>query len=554
VSAPVILYDTTLRDGTQREGLVLSLADKLKIARRLDEAGFPYVEGGWPGSNPKDSEFFAAARGMTFRNARLAAFGSTRHRSNAAADDPNLRAILAAETPVTTIFGKSWLLHVTDVLGATPEENLAMIGDSVAHLVAAGREVVYDAEHFFDGYRADASYALATLRAAIAAGASTVVLCDTNGGCLTEEVAAMTRNVGAELGWSVPLGIHVHDDAGLAVANSLAAVQAGVTHVQGTINGYGERCGNANLVTIWANLALKLGRATVPAGDDLSHLPELSRFVAEVVNIAPDAHAPYVGTSAFAHKGGVHGAATVRVERAYQHVDPARVGGTSRLVVSELGGRANAAWRVRQLGSVATDGLDPAELSRVVKQLEADGASFEGADASFELLVRRRHPGYRPPFRIVDYTVIVERRNGAGPRAEASVKVEVEGEVLHTAADGNGPVNALDCALRKALAAFYPALDGVHLVDYKVRILDSDAATAARTRVIIESGHETGTWTTAGAEANIIAASLAALHDSLEYAVWRLDARPERRDERSAGHAAAHGRVAEPRGEAASAS
>ena len=547
---PILLYDTTLRDGTQREGLVLSLADKLKIARRLDDAGFPYIEGGWPGSNPKDEDFFAAARGMTFRHAKLAAFGSTRHRSNRVEDDPNIRALLAAETPVTTIFGKSWLLHVTGVLGATPEENLAMIGESVAHLFNAGREVVYDAEHFFDGYKADAAYAMATLRAAIDAGASSVVLCDTNGGCLTDEVAAMTRSVRDELGHDVTLGIHVHDDAGLAVANSLAAVQAGATHVQGTINGYGERCGNANLVTIWANLRLKLGLETVPAGDDISHLPELSRFVAEVVNIAPDAHAPYVGTSAFAHKGGVHGAATVRVEQAYQHVEPALVGGTSRLVVSELGGKANAAWRVRQLGSVATEGLDPAELSKVVKQLESEGASFEGADASFELLVRRRHPDYVAPFRIVDYTVIVERRNGANPRAEASVKIEVDGEIHHTAADGNGPVNALDLAMRKALAAFFPALDGVHLVDYKVRILDGEAATEARTRVIIESAHESGTWTTAGADGNIIAASLAALHDSLEYAIWRLDARPERRDERSAGHAAVGRRgVPQPAGE-----
>ena len=516
MSAPIILYDTTLRDGTQREGLVLSLADKLKIARRLDEAGFPYIEGGWPGSNPKDEEFFAAARGMTFRHAKLAAFGSTRHRANRVEDDPNIRALLEAETPVVTIFGKSWLLHVTEVLGATPEENLAMIGESVAHLRAAGREVVYDAEHFFDGYKADAAYALATLRAAVEAGATTVVLCDTNGGCLTDEVAAMTRNVAADQHQGVALGIHVHDDAGLAVATSLAAVQAGVTHVQGTINGYGERCGNANLVTIWANLALKLGRETVPSGADLGHLPELSRFVAEVANIAPDAHAPYVGTSAFAHKGGVHGAATVRVEQAYQHVEPSRVGGTSRLV----------------------------------KQLESEGASFEGADASFELLVRRRRDDYVAPFRIVDFTVIVERRNGAFPRAEASVKVEVDGEVLHTAADGNGPVNALDLALRKALGAFYPALDGVHLVDYKVRIIDGDAATAARTRVIIETGHESGTWITAGADANIIAASVAALHDSLEYAIWRLDARPERRDERSAAHAEERRRAPQPAGEA----
>ncbi|MGH8986486.1 MAG: citramalate synthase [Acidimicrobiia bacterium] len=551
MSSPILLYDTTLRDGTQREGLVLSLADKLKIARRLDEAGFPYIEGGWPGSNPKDEEFFAAARSMTFRHAKLAAFGSTRHRANRVEDDPNIRALIEADTPVITIFGKSWLLHVSDVLGASPEENLAMIGDSVAHLRAAGREVVYDAEHFFDGYKADAAYALATLRAAVAAGATTVVLCDTNGGRLTDEVAAMTRNVVTELGMGTTLGIHVHDDAGLAVANSLAAVQAGVGHVQGTINGYGERCGNANLVTIWANLGLKLGRATVPDARDLTRLPDLSRFVAEVANIAPDAHAPYVGTSAFAHKGGVHGAATTRVEHAYQHVDPALVGGQSRLVVSELGGKANAAWRVRQLGQLTTDGLDPAELSRLVKQLESEGASFEGADASFELLVRRRHTDYRPPFRIVDFTVVVERRNGAQARAEASVKVEVDGEVLHTAADGNGPVNALDLALRKALGAFYPALDSVHLVDYKVRILDGEAATGARTRVIIETGHETGTWITVGADANIIAASLAALHDSLEYAIWRLDARPDRRDERtSARMALARHSARQPAGEA----
>ena len=548
MSEPILLYDTTLRDGTQREGLVLSLADKLKIARRLDETGFPYIEGGWPGSNPKDEEFFAAARSMTFRHARLAAFGSTRHRASRVEDDPNLRALLEAETPVTTIFGKSWLLHVTDVLGATPDENLAMVGESVAYLRKAGREVVYDAEHFFDGYKTDASYALATLREAVAAGATTVVLCDTNGGCLPDEITAMTTAVRVDLGDETMLGIHVHDDAGLAVANSLAAVAAGARHVQGTINGYGERCGNANLVTIWANLAVKLGTPTVPAGDDLTHLPELSRFVAEVANIAPDAHQAYVGTSAFAHKGGVHGAATAKVEQAYQHVDPSRVGGTSRLVVSELGGRANAAWRVRQLGQLASEGLDPAELSRLVKQLESEGASFEGADASFELLVRRRRDDYLAPFRIVDYTVIVERRNGAAPRAEASVKVEVDGEILHTAADGNGPVNALDLAMRKALGAFYPALDEVHLVDYKVRIIDGEAATGARTRVIIETGHETGTWITAGAEANIIAASLLALHDSLEYAIWRLDARPERRDERTSSHAA-HRRAAAAAGE-----
>ncbi|KRT62816.1 MAG: alpha-isopropylmalate/homocitrate synthase transferase, 2-isopropylmalate synthase [Chloroflexi bacterium CSP1-4] len=529
---PILLYDTTLRDGTQREGMVLSLADKVRIARRLDEAGFPYVEGGWPGSNPKDVEFFEAAKGMTWQNARIAAFGSTRHRSNRPEADPNLQALVAAGTPVVTIFGKSWLLHVTEVLGATADENLAMVGDSVAFCGQGGREVVYDAEHFFDGYKADRAYALATLRAAHDAGASTLVLCDTNGGCITDQVTAIVRDVMATLDLPARYGIHVHDDAGLAVANSIAAVQAGVRHVQGTINGYGERCGNANIVTVWADLALKMGRATVPAGADLSGLAELSRYVAGIANITPDAHAPYVGASAFAHKGGVHGAATARVRHAYQHVDPALVGNETRLVVSELGGRVNTQWRAEQLGHELEGVVDPRELSRLIKQLESEGASFEGAEASFELLIRRHQKGYQAPFRLLDFTVFVEQRDGRDLRAEATVKVEVEGEVLHTAADGNGPVNALDSALRKALRAFYPQLDGVHLVDYKVRILDGDAATAAKTRVVIDSASEWGTWSTGGADTNIIAASWQALGDSLEYALWKSGAQTQRRDER----------------------
>ncbi len=529
---PVILYDTTLRDGTQREGMVLSLSDKLKIARRLDEAGMPYVEGGWPGSNPKDVEFFEAARGMTWQHARIAAFGSTRHRSNRPEDDPNLRALVAAGTPVVTIFGKSWLLHVTEVLGATADENLAMVGDSVAFCRAAGAEVVYDAEHFFDGYKADRAYALATLRAAHAAGATSLVLCDTNGGSMTHEVSAIVHDVIATLDVPVTYGIHVHDDAGLAVANSLAAVQAGARHVQGTINGYGERCGNANLVTIWADLALKLGVETVPAGMDLSGLAELSHFVAEVANIPPDGHQPYVGVSAFAHKGGVHGAATARVRHAYQHIDPAVVGNETRLVVSELGGRVNTQWRAEQLGLRLDGVVDPRTLSQLIKQLEADGASFEGAEASFELLIRRHQPDYHAPFDVVDFTVLVEQREGREMLAEATVKVEVEGEVLHTAADGNGPVNALDSALRKALAAFYPQLDLVHLVDYKVRILDGGSATAAKTRVVIESSGEHDSWSTVGSDTNIIAASLKALTDSLEYALWKSGAELRRRDER----------------------
>jgi 2-isopropylmalate synthase len=537
---PVVLYDTTLRDGTQGENITLSLSDKLRVARILDEYGLPYVEGGWPGSNPKDVEFFRLARQTTWRTAKLAAFGSTRHRSNTAKTDPNLRELIRAETPVVTIFGKSWLLHVTEVLGASPQENLDMIAESVGLIVEEGRELVYDAEHFFDGYRADRKYALATLRAAVAGGARTLVLCDTNGGTLTAELVEIVRDTRGALeapanGATPPLtwGIHTHNDAELAVANAIAAVQAGVRHVQATINGYGERCGNANMVSILANLALKTELTLDPAGGgELAALTELSRSVAEIANQAPNDYQPYVGRSAFAHKGGVHGAAVAKVERSYQHVDPAAVGNEGRLVVSELGGRANTALRAEQLGLRLEGVVDPRVLSELVKRLESEGLSFEGAEASFELLIRRHQEGYAPPFRIVDYTCLVEQRAGAELRAEATVKVEVDGELLHTAADGNGPVNALDAALRKALRAFYPVLDTVHLYDYKVRILDSGAATAARTRVTIESTDGSLEWSTMGSDTNIIAASAIALGDSLEYAIWKSGAELRRRDER----------------------
>ena len=534
---PVVLYDTTLRDGTQGENIVLSLADKLRVARMLDEYGMAYVEGGWPGSNPKDVEFFAAARGLRWERAKLAAFGSTRHRANRPGADPNLRELVAAETPVVTIFGKSWLLHVTEVLGATPAENLDMIAESIGFLVDHGREAVYDAEHYFDGFRADPSYALATLRAARGAGARSLVLCDTNGGTLTDELLRIVgeTRVALEGDSGVPAvtwGIHTHNDAELAVANSLAAVQAGIRHVQATINGYGERCGNANMVSVLANLALKTDLPLLPVGGgEISELTVLSRAVAEIANVAPNDYQPFVGRSAFAHKGGVHGAAVAKVERSYQHVDPKRVGNVGRLVVSELGGRANTAMRAEQLGH-QLDGVDPRKLSKVIKQLEADGLAFEGAEGSFELLIRRHGAGYAAPFRIVDFTVLVEQREGRELLAEATVKVEVEGEILHTAADGNGPVNALDAALRKALRAFYPQLDAVHLVDYKVRILDGTAATAARTRVVIDSADGARTWSTMGSDTNIIAASAAALADSLEYAIWKSGAELRRRDER----------------------
>jgi 2-isopropylmalate synthase len=536
--APVIIYDTTLRDGTQGENITLSLADKLRIARMLDEYGMPYIEGGWPGSNPKDIEFFAAARTMTWQTARLAAFGSTRHRANRPDDDPNLRELVAAETPVVTIFGKSWLLHVTEVLGATPQENLDMIADSVGFVADRGREAIYDAEHFFDGYRADRDYALSTLRMARQAGARTIVLCDTNGGTLSDELTAIALDVRTALDGDpaspvVTWGIHAHNDAELAVANSMAAVAAGIRHVQGTINGYGERAGNANIVSIVANLALKTPHALVPAGGGrLEGLTELSRSVAEIANLVPNDYQPYVGRSAFAHKGGVHGAAVAKVERSYQHIDPGAVGNVGRLVVSELGGRANTSIRARQLGHELEGVIDARELSKLIKQMEADGLAFEGAEASFELLIRRHANDYEPPFRVLDYTCLVEQRDGRELLAEATVKVAVDGETLHTAADGNGPVNALDAALRKALRAFYPAIDDVHLVDYKVRILDGDAATAARTRVIIDSMDGARTWSTMGSDTNIIAASASALADSLEYAIWKSGAELRRRDER----------------------
>src|SRR6187549_1158423 len=413
-----------------------------------------------------------------------------------------------------------------------------MIADSVGFVVDRGREAVYDAEHFFDGYKADRDYALSTLRAAREAGSRTLVLCDTNGGTLTDELVAIVTDVRTALEGDpdappVTWGIHTHNDAEMAVANSMAAVAAGIRHVQATINGYGERAGNANMVSILANLALKTPHVLVPAGGgNLAGLTDLSRSVAEIANVTPNVYQPYVGRSAFAHKGGVHGAAVAKVERSYQHIEPSAVGNSGRLVVSELGGRANTSIRARQLGHELEGVVDPRELSQLIKQLEAEGLAFEGAEASFELLIRRHAADYAAPFHIVDYTCLVEQREGRELLAEATVKVEVDGETLHTAADGNGPVNALDAALRKALRAFYPVLDTVHLYDYKVRIIDSGQATGARTRVTIESTDGQAEWSTMGSDTNIIAASAAALADSLEYAIWKSGAELRRRDER----------------------
>ncbi|MCL4261579.1 MAG: citramalate synthase [Anaerolineae bacterium] len=513
----IYLYDTTLRDGTQREGISLSLDDKLKIAKKLDEFGIDYIEGGWPGSNPKDVEFFQRVPSLNLKHARVTAFGSTRRKGVTPAEDANLRLLIEANTPVITLVGKSWDLHVTDVLEASLEENLAMIGESVAYCKSHDKEVVYDAEHFFDGYKANPEYATATLKAAAVSGADSVVLCDTNGGTLPWEVEEIIRNVREELGPKVAIGIHTHDDGECAVANSLTAVRLGATQVQGTINGYGERVANANLCSIIPDLQIKMGYECVN-DDQLRRLTELSRYVAEVANLELDDHQPFVGKSAFAHKGGIHVAAMLKNPLSYQHIEPTLVGNQQRSVVSELSGRGNLVDKAAQFG-ISTEGLDLRGVLEQIKQLEAGGFTFEGAEASVELMLRRTHPAYVPPFEVIDYRVDVQQRRGRGLNAEAIVKVRVGPKRMHTVAEGNGPVNALDAALRKALVDVYPTLSGVKLADYKVRILDGENATAATTRVLIDTRLGNKTWSTVGASTNIIEASWQALTDSMEYAL-----------------------------------
>jgi 2-isopropylmalate synthase len=510
------LYDTTLRDGTQREGLSLSVDDKVKIARVLDRLGMDYIEGGWPGSNPKDAEFFHRMREAPLATARMAAFGSTRRAGVRCEDDGNIRALEEAGTPVVTLVGKTSPLHVDRVLETTRQENLCMIGESVAWFKRLGREVVYDAEHFFDGWRLDPAYALATVHAAEEAGADTVVLCDTNGGELPDVVAERVLELRRHTG--VTLGIHPHNDSGLAVANALAAVRSGCVQVQGTINGYGERCGNLDLVPLIATLQLKLGHRIL-TDEALRRLSEVSHYVAEVANQHPDPHAPYVGRSAFAHKGGIHVAAIAKVPASYQHVEPERVGNACRVVVSEVAGRRNVRLRARELGIAAAE--DENAVLQRIKELEHRGFQFEAAEGSFEMLLRRKDPAYRAPFVVDDFTVIVEKRGGEGIRAQATVKLRVGDEVMHTAAEGDGPVNALDRAVRKALLPHYPALAEVHLVDYKVRIVDEHLGTAARPRVIIESARGPERWSTVGCSENIIEASWLALCDALELALLR---------------------------------
>jgi 2-isopropylmalate synthase len=508
------IYDTTLRDGTQSEGFTLSGSDKIRVARRLDDLGVAFIEGGWPGSNVRDAEFFERARDLEWKTALIAAFGSTCRVKGGPEDDANLQALLDAQTPVCTIFGKTWTLHVTDVLLTTLEDNLRIIEQSVAYLRAEGRRVIYDAEHFFDGYRADPLYAIETLKAAIRGGAETVVLCDTNGGAMPWEVEKIIREMKDSI--QHPFGIHTHNDGESAVINALLAVREGAIQVQGTINGVGERCGNANLCSVMANLELKMGRPCLPEGS-LGKLYELSHFVDEVANVTPNDHLPYVGKSAFAHKGGVHVAAMRRSAQSYQHVAPERVGNKMRVVVSALSGRANLLSKAEEHGVDVSSVADVVGVLNDVKELEARGFSFEAAEASVAMMLKRQQPGYQPLFELVDFLVNVEHRQGRGIFAEAMVKLKVGDEVLHTAAEGNGPVNALDLALRKALIGHYPEIASFHLADYKVRILEGQNGTEAITRVLIDTRNTTRLWSTVGASANIIEASWQALVDAVEY-------------------------------------
>lgn len=527
------LFDTTLRDGTQGEGVSFSADDKLRIAARLDDFGVDYIEGGWPGSNPKDMEFFErATKELKLKRAKIVAFGSTCRVKTKPENDPQIQLLIDAQTPAVSIFGKSWDMQVTEVLRTTLDENLRMIRDSVGYVKSQGREVIYDAEHFFDGYKANPEYALSTLKAAVIGGADAVVLCDTNGGCLPWEVAEAVEAVRDELGIgvgisnqssvtsprsaSVTLGIHAHNDSGTGVANTLAAVRAGANHVQGTINGYGERCGNADLVSVIADLQLKMGH-TVTGPDGLRQLADLSHFVSELANLSPDSHQPFVGQSAFAHKGGTHVNAVVKNVMSYQHVDPAAVGNQTRVLVSELSGKDNIAVKSEEFGLRGLTKEQERAVLRQIKHLENAGFAFESAEASVELLLRRTKPGYYPPFQLVDYTASVEHREGRGMFAEATVKVKVCDEIYHEVSEGNGPVNALDLALRKAIRRVYPSLDKMSLKDYKVRILDSQSATGARVRVLIDSTDGERSWGTVGASGNIIEASWRALSDSFEY-------------------------------------
>ncbi|WP_373528873.1 citramalate synthase [Nostoc sp.] len=534
ISSPQLwLYDTTLRDGTQREGLSVSIEDKLRIAKRLDQLGIPFIEGGWPGANPKDVQFFWQLQEDPLKLAEIVAFCSTRRPNTTAATEPMLQAILAAGTRWVTIFGKSWDLHVTTGLKTTLEENLAMISDTIEYLRSQGRRIIYDAEHWFDGYKHNPDYALQTLDAAIASGVEWLVLCDTNGGTLPHEISQIVQDVNSHLSSvisqepmtndkgqrTIPkIGIHTHNDSEMAVANAIAAVMAGATMVQGTINGYGERCGNANLCSLIPNLQLKAGYSCITE-DQLTQLTEASRFVSEVVNLAPDEHAPFVGRSAFAHKGGIHVSAVERNPLTYEHIQPEQVGNSRRIVISEQSGLSNVLAKARSFGiELDQQKAEAKEILQRLKDLESEGFQFEAAEASFVLLMHEALGGRQKFFEVKGFQVHCDLIEGKETsNALATVKVAVEGKNILEAAEGNGPVAALDAALRKALVNFYPQIAKFDLTDYKVRILNGHTGTAAKTRVLIESGNGHERWTTVGVSTNILAASYQAVVEGLEY-------------------------------------
>lgn len=511
----ILVYDTTLRDGTQSEGISLSCNDKLRIAQKLDDAGVDYIECGWPGSNPKDAEFYQRLDELDLKYARITAFGSTCRVGSNPEEDANIKALMDASTPVCTIVGKTWILHVADVLQTTLEENLRIIQESIRYLKSQGKEVIYDAEHFFDGFKADKDYSYKTLQAAINGGADALVVCDTNGGTLPQEVSTIVAQIKEQFP-EIILGVHCHNDSECAVANTVVAVQAGVSHIQGTINGYGERCGNANLCSVIPDLELKLGYTCLPDGK-LKNLYDLSHFVAEIANLSPDEHLPYVGSSSFAHKGGIHVAAMRRNIDSYQHIDPKLVGNKMRTVVSELSGRGNLLSKADEYNIDIDDKKHLGELLSHIKELESRGFSFESAEASIALMMRRQQKDYKPPFELIDYSATVEHRKGRGIFSEAMVKIKVNNEVIHTIAEGNGPVNALDAALRKGLIPLFPKIEHFQLTDYKVRIIDGNNGTAATTRVLIDTQNDRDRWSTVGASPNIIEASWLALIDSIEY-------------------------------------
>ena len=512
----ILIFDTTLRDGAQGENISFSAEDKLRIAQRLDDIGVHYIEGGWPGSNPRDVQFFEMAKDVTFENAKLTAFGSTRKPNISCGEDPNLQALLDAETPAVAIFGKSWDLHVEKVLGTTLKENLAMIRESVAYFKAHGKEVIYDAEHFFDGYKNNPPYAMKTIKAAIDGGADFIVFCDTNGGTMTWEIEQIINSEHYRI--DAKLGIHAHNDCGLAVSNTLAAVRCGAVMVQGTINGYGERTGNVDLTSVIPVLQLKMGLSCM-TDENLGHLTELSCYVSEVANMTPFNGRPFVGKSAFAHKGGIHADAVMKISKAYEHITPERIGNKRRVLISDLSGKSNVEYKARELGvELMRKGPDSRKIALEIKRLEEQGYQFEAADGSFKILMEKFTKQFKPLFELQSFRVHIEKEKDRPCSAHAAIKISVDGTEEITAAEGDGPISALDNALRKALEKFYVTdLEPMRLVDFKVRVINGAKGTAAKVRVLIESRDEDDIWSTIGASEDIIEASWQALADSYQY-------------------------------------